>query len=134
MTRWPPHLTIMPGSLRALRDLPAAFQQGYPETALPHQGRAGRRAGLDMRFPRDKITLPMNNEQIAKLHFQVGPEANKQKLGEYLFENLNGLSKMYLRELIKMGRCEVNGLLENSGYKLRANDFIEIEADLSRGT
>jgi 23S rRNA pseudouridine1911/1915/1917 synthase len=76
----------------------------------------------------------MNNEQIARLHFEVGAEASNQKLGEYLFENLNGLSKMYLRELIKTGKCEVNGLLENSGYRLRANDFIEIEADLSRGT
>ena len=76
----------------------------------------------------------MHNEQITRLHFEVGPEANKQKLGEYLFENLNGLSKMYLRELIKTGRCEVNGEHENSGYRLRPNDFVEVEADLSRGT
>jgi len=76
----------------------------------------------------------MDNEQTTKLHFEVGPEANKQKLGEYLFDNLNGLSKMYLRELIKTGKCEVNGELENSGYRLRTSDFVEVEADLSRGT
>jgi len=76
----------------------------------------------------------MDNEQTTKLHFEVGPEANKQKLGEYLFDNLNGLSKMYLRELIKTGKCEVNGELENSGYRLRTSDFVEVEADMSRGT
>lgn len=41
---------------------------------------------------------------------------------------------MYLRELIKTGKCEVNGTHENSGYRLRERDFIEIDADLSRGT
>jgi 23S rRNA pseudouridine1911/1915/1917 synthase len=76
----------------------------------------------------------MDIQQIKRLHFQVEPEANKQKLGEYLFENLNGLSKMYLRELIKTGKCEVNGEYENSGYRLRPKDFVEVEADLSRGT
>ncbi len=76
----------------------------------------------------------MNNGQITKLTFEIGIASNKQKLGDYLFERLRELSKMYLRELIKTGKCEVNGALENSGYRLRANDFIEIEADLSRGT
>jgi 23S rRNA pseudouridine1911/1915/1917 synthase len=76
----------------------------------------------------------MHNEQLTMLYFQVEPDANKQKLGEYLFENLNGLSKMYLRELIKTGKCVVNGEHENSGYRLRPSDFVEVEADLSRGT
>ncbi len=76
----------------------------------------------------------MNNEQITKLTFEIGASANKQKLGDYLFDNMRQLSKMYLRELIKTGKCEVNGGHENSGYKLRPNDFIEVEADLSRGT
>ena len=39
------------------------------------------------------------------------------------------LSKMYLREILKNGKCEVNGTLENLGYKLRKNDFIELELD-----
>jgi 23S rRNA pseudouridine1911/1915/1917 synthase len=76
----------------------------------------------------------MDNEQTTKLHFEVGLGSNKQKLGEFLFENVIGLSKMYLRELIKTGKCEVNGEHENSGYRLRPNDFVEVEADLSRGT
>ena len=76
----------------------------------------------------------MNNGQITKLTFEIDAAANKQKLGDYLFDNLRELSKMYLRELIKTGKCEVNGEWENSGYLLRERDFVEIEADLSRGT
>lgn len=76
----------------------------------------------------------MNNGQITKLTFQINAAARKQKLGEFLFDNMRSLSKMYLRELIKTGKCEVNGSFVNSGYLLRENDFIELEADLSRGT
>jgi 23S rRNA pseudouridine1911/1915/1917 synthase len=64
----------------------------------------------------------------------VGADSRKQKLGDYLFDNVRSLSKMYLRELIKTGKCEVNGSFVNSGYRLRERDFIEVEADLSRGT
>lgn len=71
---------------------------------------------------------------IAKLTFEVDIASRKQKLGDYLFDNVRSLSKMYLRELIKNGKCEVNGSFVNSGYRLRESDFIEIEADLSRGT
>ncbi|MBK8466896.1 MAG: RluA family pseudouridine synthase [Chloracidobacterium sp.] len=76
----------------------------------------------------------MDNGQITKLTFEIEAAARKQKLGEYLFDNMRDLSKMYLRELIKTGKCEVNGYFVNSGYLLRENDFIELEADLSRGT
>lgn len=76
----------------------------------------------------------MDSGQITKLTFEIDAAARKQKLGEYLFDNMRTLSKMYLRELIKTGKCEVNGTHVNSGYRLRERDFIEIEADLSRGT
>lgn len=76
----------------------------------------------------------MDNGQITKLTFEVDAAANKQKLGDYLSDNMRSLSKMYLRELIKTGKCEVNGTHVNSGYRLRERDFIELEADLSRGT
>lgn len=76
----------------------------------------------------------MNREQITRLSFQVSPEDNKSRLDDFLFSKMTTLSKMYLRELVKRGSCEVNGEVENIGYKLRANDFIEVEADLSRGT
>lgn len=68
------------------------------------------------------------------LHFQVEPEANRTRLDEYLFDRLHGLSRMYLRELVRTNRVLVNGEYENIGHRLRPNDFIEVEADLSRGT
>lgn len=76
----------------------------------------------------------MDDGQITKLTFEIDAAARKQKLGDYLFDNMRNLSKMYLRELIKTGKCEVNGMFVNSGYRLRERDFIELEADLSRGT
>jgi len=85
-------------------------------------------------LPRVKITTTMDNGQTTNLTFEIAAAANKTKLGDYLFDNLRHLSKMYLRELIKTGKCEVNGEHKNSGYLLRTNDFIEISADLSRGT
>lgn len=78
--------------------------------------------------------MRMDNGQITKLTFEIDASARKQKLGDYLFDNMRDLSKMYLRELIKTGKCEVNGVHVNSGYRLRERDFIELEADLSRGT
>ena len=74
-----------------------------------------------------------NAEQITRLTFEVEPAAHKQKLAEFLFEKLSSLSKMYIRELIRDGLCEVNGVHANSGYRLTPNDFTEIEADTSPG-
>jgi len=39
---------------------------------------------------------------------------------------------MYLRELVREEKCEVNGRNENIGYRLRADDFLEIELDETR--
>ena len=41
---------------------------------------------------------------------------------------------MYLRDIIKTDKCEVNGKFENRGFLVRSNDFLEIELDLSRRT
>lgn len=76
----------------------------------------------------------MSNERITRLTFEVNAAARKLKLGDYLFDSVPTLSKMYLRELIRDGKCEVNGAHENSGYRLRERDFVELEADLARGT
>lgn len=39
---------------------------------------------------------------------------------------------MYLRKVVRDGGCEVNGRNENVGFRVRANDFIEIDLDLQR--
>ena len=41
---------------------------------------------------------------------------------------------MYLRELVRTSQVIVNGEIPNIGTRLRANDFIEISLDMSRGT
>lgn len=41
---------------------------------------------------------------------------------------------MYLREIVKTEKCQVNGRFENRGYLIRANDFIEIELNLLKQT
>ena len=56
------------------------------------------------------------------------------RLEDFLLEHFSTLSKMYLREIVKTEGCEVNGRIENIGYRIRPNDFIEIEVDHSRGT
>src|SRR5688572_10215684 len=39
---------------------------------------------------------------------------------------------MYLRRIVREEKCEVNGRLENVGYRLRGGDFLEVELDLTR--
>lgn len=56
------------------------------------------------------------------------------RLEDFLLDHFSGLSKMYLRELVKTGVCEVNGRHENVGYRLRPGDFVEITVDHTRGT
>jgi len=65
---------------------------------------------------------------------EVDDRANKMRLDDFLFEKIPTLSRMYLRELIKTERCEVNGAFENAGRKLKPKDFIEVELDPTRGT
>ncbi|MFT3744870.1 MAG: RluA family pseudouridine synthase [Pyrinomonadaceae bacterium] len=58
----------------------------------------------------------------------------RMRLEDFLLGYFDSLSKMYLRDLVKTGECEVNGRHENIGYKLKPQDFIEITVDRSRGT
>ncbi len=69
-----------------------------------------------------------------RIEIVVGAAGFKQRLDEFLFGRFGGLSKMYLRDLVKNEKCEVNGRAENVGHRLRENDFIEIELDLTRET
>ena len=68
------------------------------------------------------------------LRFQVESHYRRIRLDEFLFDRVHTLSRMYLRELVKNNHVQVNGEFENIGYKLRPNDFVEVDADLTRGT
>lgn len=67
-----------------------------------------------------------------RFEIQVKPEENKKRLEDLLFDRFRTLSKLYLRDLVKNEKCEVNGRIENRGFRLRANDFIEVELDPGR--
>lgn len=64
----------------------------------------------------------------------VSSEYNRIRLEDFLLGQFCLQSKMYLRELVKLGQCEVNGNCENIGYRLRPNDLVEIVIDESRGS
>lgn len=70
---------------------------------------------------------------FSKYQFVVEPEYAKNRLEDYLLDKLPLFSKMYLRHTIRDGGCEVNGIHENIGRRLRAGDFVEITLDETRG-
>ena len=70
---------------------------------------------------------------VKTLYFEVEDSFHKSRLDDYLFNQIPHLSRMYLRYLIAEGKCEVNGELQNTGYRLSKNDFIEIEFKDDKG-
>ncbi len=64
----------------------------------------------------------------------VAADAQKMRLEDFLLDRFSDLSKMYLRDIVKTERCEVNGRWENRGYRLRENDLIEVTVDQTRVT
>jgi 23S rRNA pseudouridine1911/1915/1917 synthase len=58
----------------------------------------------------------------------------RTRLEDILFDHFPNLSRMYLREIVRDGKCEVNGRHENVGFRVRGGDFVEIALDPSRET
>ena len=77
---------------------------------------------------------PPYQTRMTRFEFQVTKTEHKTRLEDFLLEKFRTLSKMYLRELVRDRQCEVNGRLENRGFILRTNDFVEIEIDNARQT
>jgi len=69
-----------------------------------------------------------------RVEFVVKDVIGRIRLEEYLFNRFFELSRMYIRDVIRSERCEVNGKVENKGKRVRAGDFIEIELEFDRGT
>jgi 23S rRNA pseudouridine1911/1915/1917 synthase len=69
-----------------------------------------------------------------RYEFQVTQKDFKKRLDEFLFAEFPHLSRLYLRELVRDEKCEVNGRWENRGYLLKTNDFVEVEVDRARQT
>lgn len=64
----------------------------------------------------------------------VSESGYKRRLEDFLLDHFPSLSKMYLRDAVKTGRCEVNGRNENIGHRVKPNDLIEIVLDPDRET
>ncbi len=71
---------------------------------------------------------------MKKFEFQIEEKFHRRRLDEFLFDKFNSLSKMYLRDVLKAEKCEINGYTANSGKILKTNDFVEIEVDTQRET
>lgn len=71
---------------------------------------------------------------VERVQIVVADRYFKWRLEDFLLDHFSSLSKMYLRDLVKQAACEVNGRHENIGFRLKPNDFIEIEVDHTRGT
>jgi 23S rRNA pseudouridine1911/1915/1917 synthase len=69
-----------------------------------------------------------------RFEFQIKAKYHKFRLDDFLYAEFPHLSRMYLRELVRDGNCDVNGVHENRGYVLRSNDFVEIFVDRARQT
>ena len=69
---------------------------------------------------------------MQRVEIVVERSKSRIRLEDFLFEQFPGLSRMYLRRVVKDEQCEVNGRLENVGYRLRGGDFLEVELDLTR--
>jgi 23S rRNA pseudouridine1911/1915/1917 synthase len=66
---------------------------------------------------------------LTKFEFQVEEKFRKSRLDYFLTNKLTNISKIYLRELFKEGKCQINGFDANSGILLKTNDFVELELE-----
>ena len=69
-----------------------------------------------------------------RIEWVVEDFEGRVRLEDYLFDRFFDLSRMYIREVIRSDKCEVNGKVENKGKRVRAGDFIEIELEFDRET
>src|SRR5690349_3188635 len=69
---------------------------------------------------------------VSKVEITVSENERKMRLEDLLCSRFPALSKMYLREVVKNGDCELNGRHENRGKRVLPQDFIELNVDLTR--
>lgn len=80
-------------------------------------------------------TVHANIKRVNQIVELTIPEGTRRtRLEDMLFERFPNLSRMYLREVVRDGNCQVNGRNENVGFRVRGGDYIEIELDPSRET
>lgn len=62
---------------------------------------------------------------------QPTTEDVRRRLDAYLSEHIPQVSRSFLQNLIDKGTIKVNGTMQKTGYKLRANDTIEVDYDFT---
>ncbi len=67
---------------------------------------------------------------LTKFQFHIKDTIYKNRLDKFLFDEITSLCRMYLKHLILEGDCTVNGKVENAGYHLKSDDFVEIEIEI----
>lgn len=71
---------------------------------------------------------------VSQIKFNVDTGPRRVRLEEYLFDRFPNLSRMYIRDVIRSEKCEINGRVENKGKRVRSGDFVEIELEIDRET
>lgn len=71
---------------------------------------------------------------LTNVQLVVDPIPGRIRLEDYLFDKFPDLSRMYIRDVIRSEKCEVNGRIENKGKRVRSGDFVEIELEMDRAT
>ena len=66
-----------------------------------------------------RSAIRYNSLVLKRFEFQVPKFERRTRLEDFLFDRVGELSRMYLRDVVKGGLCQVNGRFENVGYRLR---------------
>lgn len=69
-----------------------------------------------------------------KLTFHINESIKRNRLDNFLFEEIKAVSKMYLRGLLKKDGCTINRQPQPGGYHLQKGDIVEIEIDFEAET
>lgn len=69
-----------------------------------------------------------------RFEFVVPADFHRFRLDDFLYAKFPYLGRMYLRELVRDGKCDVNGAHENRGRVLKHGDFVEVVVDRARRT
>lgn len=71
---------------------------------------------------------------LTRFEFNVEESVRRNRLDKFLFEKVTAVSKIYLLNRLKEGKCTVNGIIKPAGYHLQANDAVSIKLDLNAAT
>lgn len=71
---------------------------------------------------------------LTNFQFEIKETVRKNRLDKFLFKEIPSISQKYLKNLINLEKCLVNGQSENCGYHLQAGDLVEIEVDVQEQT